>query len=84
MLGLGCFESTNKKAIRSSLFVVEEFGGTWSLYKILKSKRLHPNHPHVQFTPQDCLRWLVNIAEALAYLHEKEIVHRDIKPENGK
>jgi len=30
----------------------------------------------------DALRWTLELAEALAYAHEHDIVHRDIKPEN--
>lgn len=38
------------------MFYVEEYAGSWTLYKMLRSKRLHPQHPHVQFTPADCMR----------------------------
>ena len=54
--GVGCFKSETKLDVRASVFLVEEFGGLWSLFKMLRSKKLHPTHPHVQFTPADCLR----------------------------
>ena len=54
--GVGCFKSETKLDVRASVFLVEEFGGLWSLFKMLRSKKLHPTHPHVQFTPEDCLR----------------------------
>ena len=54
--GVGCFKSETKVDVRASVFLVEEFGGLWSLFKMLRSKKLHPTHPHVQFTPEDCLR----------------------------
>jgi hypothetical protein len=56
LLGAGCFNMGDRKDIRQSLYIVEEFGGSWSVFKMLRSKKLHRTHPHVQFTPADCMR----------------------------
>ncbi len=31
---------------------------------------------------QEAVRWVADIADALAYAHRRDIVHRDVKPEN--
>jgi serine/threonine protein kinase len=30
----------------------------------------------------ECMQYIVQMANALAYLHRKHVIHRDIKPEN--
>jgi WD40 repeat protein len=44
---------------------------------------LRQQHPRgTRLTPQTIMRYLKQIASALHYAHETQIVHRDIKPEN--
>jgi len=33
-------------------------------------------------TPKQSLRWVLEIASALAHMHEKQVQHRDLKPDN--
>jgi hypothetical protein len=54
-MGIGCFNPEGE--VQSSLFTVEEYGGSWSLFKLLRNRKLHPTHPHVQFMPEDCIRY---------------------------
>ena len=35
-----------------------------------------------ELQPEQVRRWLIELLEALSYLHGKELLHRDIKPEN--
>ena len=39
-----------------------------------------PNDPSI--AGNILLNWILDLAGAVAYLHDNEIVHRDIKPEN--
>ena len=32
--GVGCFKSETKLDLRTSFYLVEEFGGLWSLFKV--------------------------------------------------
>lgn len=39
---------------------------------------------HPSYKDADVLRWALNVAKAMSYLHSRKpmVVHRDLKPEN--
>lgn len=51
-------------------------GGT--LKDLIKLRNLK----EIPFTETECQKIILAITDALAYIHQKDIVHRDIKPEN--
>lgn len=60
----------------SRVFLILEFAPGGELYKELK------NQPEGRFEEARAARFVLEMAEALEYLHSKHVIHRDIKPEN--
>ncbi|KAK2963245.1 putative Spindle assembly checkpoint kinase [Blattamonas nauphoetae] len=57
-----------------TIYIIMELAPDGELYHRLTQKRGFPEH--------EAANYLVQIAHALQYLHEKGIIHRDLKPEN--
>lgn len=56
------------------VFLMLEFAGNGELYKHLRKAGSFPEPRAAKYVAQ--------VADALAYLHEKHVIHRDLKPEN--
>ncbi|GAX84910.1 hypothetical protein CEUSTIGMA_g12331.t1 [Chlamydomonas eustigma] len=81
-IGIGYTDNSSQTSQRSSMFLVSELleGGTLKHMVMNQMKEPHRDiYRHV-----DALRWCINIADALAYLHEVKpvVIHRDLKLEN--
>jgi aurora kinase len=59
-----------------SIYLVLEYAPGGSLYSRLKKQ------PKGRFDERTAARYVAQMAEALRYMHSKNIIHRDIKPEN--
>ncbi|KAL6707224.1 spindle assembly checkpoint kinase [Coniothyrium glycines] len=59
-----------------SMYLVLEFAPGGSLYSRLKKQ------PKFRFDERTTAQYIAQTAEALRYMHSKNIMHRDIKPEN--
>ncbi|KAI1669961.1 Serine/threonine protein kinase [Pyrenophora tritici-repentis] len=59
-----------------SIYLVLEFAAGGSLYSRLKKQ------PKSRFTEHQTAIYMAQIASALCYMNNKNIMHRDIKPEN--
>ena len=56
------------------IYLVLEFAARGELYKALVKRG--------KFSEAQAARYILQLANALAYCHKKHIIHRDIKPEN--
>jgi len=56
------------------IYLILEFAPGGELYKRLTSKG--------RFSENETARYVLEMARALEYCHEKHVIHRDIKPEN--
>lgn len=52
-----------------------------NLKEIIKTSKIDKNHPIGSSIPT-LIRIFLNVCEAIAYIHSKNILHRDLKPDN--
>ncbi|MFA6118686.1 MAG: protein kinase [Parachlamydiales bacterium] len=52
-----------------------------NLKEIIKTTKFEPTHPIGSSIPT-MIRFFLNVCEAVAYIHSKNILHRDLKPDN--
>ncbi|CAH1174043.1 unnamed protein product [Phaedon cochleariae] len=58
------------------IYLILEYAGKGELYKHLKAS------PQGHFNEHLAAKYVYQVADALNYCHQNEVIHRDIKPEN--
>lgn len=58
------------------IYLILEFAPEGALYKELHGQ------PNKRFDEKRTAGYILSLADALSYLHERDVIHRDIKPEN--
>lgn len=58
------------------IYLILEYAPKGALYKELQ------NQPNKRFDEKRTAGYVLSLADALIYLHERDVIHRDIKPEN--
>lgn len=58
------------------IYLILEYAPKGALYKELQSQ------PNKRFDEKRTAGYILSLADALNYLHERNVIHRDIKPEN--
>ncbi|XP_060532606.1 aurora kinase B-like [Cylas formicarius] len=58
------------------IYIILEFAGKGELYRHLKSS------PGGRFSESISAKYIYQVADALEYCHQNQVIHRDIKPEN--
>lgn len=58
------------------IYLILEYAPKGALYKELQ------NAPNKRFDEKRTAGYVLSLADALSYLHERHVIHRDIKPEN--
>ncbi|KAL1490535.1 hypothetical protein ABEB36_013211 [Hypothenemus hampei] len=58
------------------IYLVLEYAGKGELYPILKDS------PNGRFDDRTAAKYIYQVADALEYCHQNNVIHRDIKPEN--
>lgn len=58
------------------IYLILEYAPEGALYKELQSQ------PDKRFDEKRTAGYILSLADALIYLHERDVIHRDIKPEN--
>lgn len=60
----------------SRIYLILEYAPKGALYKELQSQ------PNKRLDEKRTAQYIYSLADALNYLHERDVIHRDIKPEN--
>ncbi|KAL4569621.1 hypothetical protein LXL04_025263 [Taraxacum kok-saghyz] len=71
-----CRQKTKKKNTESNFCIVCEYVRGGSLRSYLSKNR------HKKLPFRTAIRFALDIASGLSYLHSKKVIHRDVKPEN--
>lgn len=81
-IGIGSVDATDAKKKRETMFLVTEIMEGGTLKKLVMAQMMNPHKQ--MYSLSDGLRWMINIASALAYLHNSTptVIHRDLKLEN--
>lgn len=58
------------------IYVVLEYASGGSLSKVLQKQ------PNKRFDENQTARYILSLVDALAHMHERDVIHRDINPEN--
>lgn len=58
------------------IYLILEYAPKGALYKELQSQ------PNKRFDEKRTAGYILSLADALLYLHDRDVIHRDIKPEN--
>ncbi|GMH38586.1 hypothetical protein BSKO_06470 [Bryopsis sp. KO-2023] len=82
-IGIGATDLTSLSTMRRSMFFVQEYMDRGTLKDMVLNQMLN-RHTEV-YSLQQALKWLVEVANAMHYLHSvcrPMIIHRDLKLEN--
>lgn len=60
----------------SRIYLILEYAPKGALFKELQ------NQPNKRLDEKRTAKYILSLADALNYLHERDVIHRDIKPEN--
>lgn len=82
MYGVGADTADRSTGLPSKLYMVLEHMGGGTLADLVQRQMLTPQYKI--YSTNDALRWSIQIASALAYLHGSKpmLIHRDLKPDN--
>lgn len=82
LVGVGSKNDADMDEAWKSMYMVQEYANGGSLKTLLMRQMMNYRKPLYSFN--DALRWCLNIAEALNFLHSStpKIIHRDMKLDN--
>uniref|UniRef100_A0A7S3VP23 Protein kinase domain-containing protein n=1 Tax=Dunaliella tertiolecta TaxID=3047 RepID=A0A7S3VP23_DUNTE len=82
VIGMGSYQHDSWEDVCNSLFLVEEYAGPMTVAKLIKGMAMHSFEMFLCYNYGDAIKWLEQLAEALAYLHSQGICHGDVRCQN--